>query len=57
MLTHLSLLLRKLHVVEDPKDDAEQILPPVSLIGVAVSLHHLKHHRKTPDKQKRKKKN
>lgn len=51
MLTRLSLLFRQLHVVEDPEDDAEQILPPVFLIGVAVCLHHLKHHRQTPDKQ------
>ncbi len=49
MLTCLSLLLWKLHVVKDPEHDAEQILPPVFLVGVTVRLHHLKHHRQTPD--------
>ncbi len=51
MLTCLSLLLWKLHVVKDPEHDAEQILPPVFLVGVTVRLHHLKHYRQTPDKQ------
>lgn len=54
MLTCLSLLLRELHIVEDPEHNAEQILPPVFLVGVTVRLHHLKHHRQTPDKTKQK---
>lgn len=48
MLTCLSLLLRKLHVVKDPEHNAEQILPPVFLVGVTVRLHHLKHYCQTP---------
>lgn len=45
----LGLLLRELHVVENPEDDPEQVLPPVFLVRVTVSLHHLKHHRQTPE--------
>lgn len=45
---YLSLLLRQLHVVKDPENDSEQILPPVFLKGVPVGLHHFKHHCETP---------
>ena len=44
-ITHLVELFRQLHVVEDSEDDAEEVPPPVSLEGLAVRLHHLKHHR------------
>lgn len=40
---YLSLLLGQLHVVEDPKNNSEKVLPPVFLKGVAVGLHHFKH--------------
>lgn len=47
----LSLLLGQLHVVEDPEDDSEQVLPPVFLEGVSVGLHHFKHHGQAPGTQ------
>lgn len=43
-LAHLSLLLRKFHVVKDPEDDAEEVVPPVLLKSVSVTLHNLKHY-------------
>lgn len=46
--THLSLLLGQLHVIEDPEDDSEQVLPPVLLESVPVRLHHLKHDGQPP---------
>lgn len=49
----LSLLLGQLHVVEDPEDDSEQVLPPVFLEGVSVGLHHFKHHGQAPGTQTR----
>lgn len=49
-LVYLSLLLRQLHVVKDPKNNSEQVLPPVFLKGVSVGLHHFKHHRQPPGK-------
>lgn len=49
-MVYLSLLLRELHVVKDPEDDSEQVLPPVFLKGVPVGLHHLKHHCQPPGK-------
>lgn len=49
-LLYLSLLLRKLHVVKDPEDNSEQVLPPVFLEGVAIGLHHFKHHCQPPGK-------
>lgn len=39
----LGLLLGKLHVVEDAEDDPEEVVPPVLLKGVSVTLHDLKH--------------
>lgn len=39
----LRLLLRQLHVVEDAEDDSEEVVPPVLLEGVAVTLHDLEH--------------
>ena len=39
----LCLLLRELHVVKDAEDDSEEVVPPVVLEGVAVTLHDLKH--------------
>lgn len=45
---YLSLLLRQLHVVKDPEDDSEQVLPPVFFEGVPIGLHHLKHHCQPP---------
>lgn len=39
----LCLLLRELHVVEDAEDDSEEVMPPVLLEGVTVTLHDLKH--------------
>ena len=49
-VTYLSLLLRQLHVVKDPEDDPEQVLPPVFLKGVSIGLHHFKHHCEPPGK-------
>lgn len=46
---YLSLLLWELHVVKDPEDDSEQVLPPVFLKRVPVGLHHFKHHRQPPE--------
>lgn len=43
----LRLLLRKFHVVENAEDNSEEVVPPVLLKGVAVTLHDLKHHCKT----------
>lgn len=39
----LCLLLGELHVVKDAEDDSEEVVPPVLLKGVAVTLHDLKH--------------
>lgn len=50
--THFSLLLRELHVVEYSKDDAKEIMPPVLLKGVSVTLHDLKHDGQTPETHK-----
>lgn len=47
---YLGLLLRKLHVVKNPEDNSEQVLPPVFLKGVPIGLHHFKHHRQPPGK-------
>ena len=47
---HLGLLLWELHVVEDPEDNPEKILPPVLLVHVTVGLHDLEHHRQAPAK-------
>lgn len=44
----LRLLLGQLHVVEDAKDDPEQVVPPVLLESVAVALHNLEHDCETP---------
>lgn len=52
-MADLGLLLGQLHVVEDPEDDSEQVLPPVFLEGVSVSLHHFKHHGQAPGTQTR----
>lgn len=41
--SHLCLLLGELHVIEDAEDDSEEVVPPVLLKGVAVTLHDLKH--------------
>lgn len=41
--TDLCLLFGKLHVVEDAKDNSEEVVPPVLLEGVTVTLHNLKH--------------
>lgn len=50
LAVYLSLLLRQLHVVKDPEDDSEQVLPPVFLEGVPIGLHHFKHHCQAPGK-------
>lgn len=47
-ITGLCLLLGQLHVVKDPEDYPEQVLPPVLLEGVSVGLHDLKHHCQAP---------
>lgn len=39
----LCLLLRELHVVKDAEDDSEEVVPPVLLESVTVTLHDLKH--------------
>lgn len=51
--SHLRLLLRELHVVEDAEDDAEKVVPPVLFKGVSVALHNLKHHSQTPVTERR----
>lgn len=43
MTSDLSLLLRELHVVKDAEDNSEEVVPPVLLEGVAITLHDLKH--------------
>lgn len=43
----LRLLLGELHVVKDAEDDSEEVVPPVLLEGVAITLHDLKHDRET----------
>lgn len=43
MTSDLCLLLRELHVVKDAEDDSEEVVPPMLLEGVAVTLHDLKH--------------
>lgn len=48
LAVYLGLLLRKLHVVKNPEDNSEQVLPPVFLKGVPIGLHHFKHHRQPP---------
>ena len=50
LVVYLGLLLRQLHVVKDPEDNSEQVLPPVFLKGVPVGLHHFKHHCQPPGK-------
>ena len=48
-MAHLDCLFWQLHVVKDTEDDIEEILPPVLLKIVAVSFHHLKQHRQSPN--------
>lgn len=50
-MADLGLLLGQLHVVENPEDDSEQVLPPVLLKGVSVGLHHFEHHGQAPGTQ------
>lgn len=50
----LRLLLGKLHVVEDAKDDSKEVVPPVLLKSVAVALHNLKHDCETSVEKKKK---
>lgn len=50
-MADLGLLLGQLHVVEDPEDNSEQVLPPVFLKGVSVRLHHFEHHGQAPGTQ------
>lgn len=39
----LCLLLGELHVVKDAEDDSEEVVPPMLLERVAITLHDLKH--------------
>lgn len=48
MTSDLCLLLGELHVVEDAEDDPEEVVPPVLLEGLTVTLHDLKHDGQTP---------
>lgn len=53
MESDLGLLLWKLHVVEDAEDDPEEVVPPVLLKGVSVTLHDLKHDGETSVRTKK----
>ena len=52
MTSDLCLLLRQFHVVKDAEDDPEEVMPPVLLEGVAITLHDLKHDCETSAKSK-----
>lgn len=43
MTSDLCLLLGELHVVKDAEDDSEEVVPPMLLESVAITLHDLKH--------------
>ena len=49
IMVHLNSLFWKFHVVEDTEDDIEEVLPPVLLKIVAVTFHHFKQHRQSPN--------
>ena len=49
--TNLIDLFRQFHVVKDAEDDAEEVTPPVTLEGLPISFHDLKHHSQTPGTQ------
>lgn len=53
MTSDLCLLLRELHVVKDPEDDSKEVVPPVFLECVPVTLHDLKHDGETSVRGKR----
>lgn len=50
----LCLLLRELHVVKDAEDDSEEVVPPVLLERVTVTLHDFKHDCETSVRSKHK---
>lgn len=48
----LCLLLGELHVVKDAEDDSEEVVPPMLLERVTVTLHDLKHDSQTSVRSK-----